>query len=163
MFGKKLGRKYCSQSCKERNPSRLEYKRGHLKTEKSRARLREHDRARYANNPQRREYSLARSRQFREEHPDRMSDYAKKRRALLTSVAVDDVNSHVVYERDNWVCGVCGKPVDRLLKWPDPMSASLDHIIPISKGGEHSYANTQLAHLVCNQRKGARIENMEAP
>lgn len=27
--------------------------------------------------------------------------------------------------------------------------------LPISKGGEHSYANTQVSHLICNIRKGA--------
>jgi 5-methylcytosine-specific restriction endonuclease McrA len=34
---------------------------------------------------------------------------------------------------------------------------SLDHVIPISAGGEHSKANTQLAHLGCNAKKQAKI------
>ena len=38
----------------------------------------------------------------------------------------------------------------------DPLSLSVDHVIPLSKGWEHSYSNTQPAHLVCNLKKGAR-------
>lgn len=33
----------------------------------------------------------------------------------------------------------------------------LDHVIPMSKGGGHTYANTQCSHLKCNVDKGARI------
>ena len=32
-------------------------------------------------------------------------------------------------------CGICGHPVDFSLKAPHPMSAQIDHIIPIAKGG----------------------------
>ena len=37
------------------------------------------------------------------------------------------------------------------------MSASLDHIVPLSQGGTHTLGNVQLAHLVCNERKHDRI------
>lgn len=33
------------------------------------------------------------------------------------------------------VCGICGKPVDKSLKFPHPLSACIDHILPIDKGG----------------------------
>ncbi|MEU0952801.1 HNH endonuclease signature motif containing protein [Streptomyces niveus] len=141
----------------------MEYSRQYLRSEKSRERHRGYDRDRYANNPERREYNLALAKKFRQENPDKMSDYVKKRRAKVTQVTVEDVDSQTVYERDNWTCGICGEPVDRLLKWPHEQYPSLDHITPISKGGEHSYANTQLAHLVCNMRKGARLDLTEAP
>lgn len=62
----------------------------------------------------------------------------------------------VVYERDGWLCGLCGGPVDRSLAWPDPMSASLDHVIPLADGGGHTPKNAQCSHLVCNERKGGR-------
>jgi len=68
-----------------------------------------------------------------------------------------------VYERDGWVCGLCAKPVDCGLSWPDPMSPSLDHVVPLSANGEHSRANTQLAHWICNVRKGARLAEDEVP
>ena len=67
------------------------------------------------------------------------------------------VNSLVVFERDKWLCGLCGTSVDQELLWPDPMSKSLDHIRPLSLRGDHSYENVQLAHLRCNISKGNRV------
>lgn len=55
------------------------------------------------------------------------------------------------------VCCICGQPVDKTLKKPDPMSPSVDHIDPLSRGGaEHDPANLRLAHYGCNSRKGNR-------
>lgn len=52
------------------------------------------------------------------------------------------------------ICGICGKPIDKNIKYPDPMSATVDHIIPISKGGHPSDINNlQLAHFCCNRQK----------
>jgi 5-methylcytosine-specific restriction endonuclease McrA len=36
------------------------------------------------------------------------------------------------------VCGICGRPVDKTLKWPHPFSPTVDHIIPIDRGGHPS-------------------------
>lgn len=44
----------------------------------------------------------------------------------------------------------------RYAKYPESLSASLDHRVPLAKGGKHSMANCQLAHLDCNVLKGAR-------
>lgn len=83
-------------------------------------------------------------------------DAARKRRAAIRAVRVEQVNSHVVFEQASWVCGICDTGIPRITLWPHPLSASLDHIIPLASGGEHSYANTQPAHLACNMSKGAR-------
>ena len=58
------------------------------------------------------------------------------------------------------VCGICGKPVDKTLKPPDPMAPVIDHIIPISKGGHPSaMENLQLAHWTCNRQKSDKLFN----
>ena len=68
-----------------------------------------------------------------------------------------DKNRHLVLIRDE-VCAICGGVIDKRLKFPHPMSASIDHIIPISKGGHPSNIdNLQLTHLICNQVKGSRL------
>lgn len=56
------------------------------------------------------------------------------------------------------ICAICGKPVDKSLKWPHPFSATVDHIIPVNKGGHPSdLANLQLAHWCCNRKKSDKI------
>lgn len=55
-------------------------------------------------------------------------------------------------------CGICGRPVDFDKKFPDPWSATLDHIIPVSKGGAPAaLENLQLAHLQCNRQKASKL------
>jgi hypothetical protein len=65
------------------------------------------------------------------------------------------VDRLAVCERDDWRCGICGDAVPKEARWPDPMSATLDHVTPVSRGGSHTESNVRLAHLVCNQRRGA--------
>ena len=56
------------------------------------------------------------------------------------------------------ICAICGRPVDKSIKSPDPMSPSIDHIIPIAKGGHPSDINNlQLTHRACNRAKGTKL------
>lgn len=56
------------------------------------------------------------------------------------------------------VCGICRKPVDLSLKYPHPLSACIDHIIPIAKGGHPSdIENLQLSHWTCNRQKSDKL------
>lgn len=56
------------------------------------------------------------------------------------------------------VCGICGKPIDKSLKFPHPLSACIDHIIPVAKGGHPSDINNlQLAHMCCNRQKSDKL------
>lgn len=79
------------------------------------------------------------------------------RKRRVRAVFDEQVHMTTVIERDGWTCGLCGDPVDPAIDWPDSMSASIDHIIPIARGGRHNYENVQLAHLLCNLRKKDRI------
>ena len=55
-------------------------------------------------------------------------------------------------------CGICGKLVDKSLKYPHPLSACVDHIIPIAKGGHPSdIDNLQLSHWTCNRQKSDKL------
>jgi hypothetical protein len=61
-----------------------------------------------------------------------------------------------IMARDKGMCQLCRKRV--VLTKGDPLSPSLDHIIPVAQGGSNDDANLQLAHLVCNVIKGNTIK-----
>ena len=62
------------------------------------------------------------------------------------------------------VCGICGRPVDKELKNPDPMAPTVDHIIPLAKHGDPvSLDNLQLAHRYCNRMKSDKMPEINNP
>lgn len=70
-----------------------------------------------------------------------------------------DKNKKRILKTEN-VCAICGKPVNKKLKAPDPMSPVIDHIFPVSKGGHPSaIENLQLAHWTCNRQKSDKLFN----
>jgi 5-methylcytosine-specific restriction endonuclease McrA len=82
-------------------------------------------------------------------------DRRKARKVKQRGAQTEPVNARRVYERDQWRCGLCRRKVNQALRYPHPKSPSLDHVVPLAVGGEHSMANTQLAHLDCNRDKRA--------
>lgn len=93
-------------------------------------------------------------RRWRKRNPEKVKTWGAARRARKRGATVEKVSPVEIFERDGWVCQLCGKKVNKRLKYPHPMSASLDHILALARGGEHSQANVQLAHLVCHDRAG---------
>lgn len=85
------------------------------------------------------------------------------RRARMYSAEYQQINNLEVYCRDGWTCGICGDPINPNVEYPDMMSASLDHILPISRGGTHTMDNVQASHLGCNMAKGNRNTAMVVP
>jgi 5-methylcytosine-specific restriction endonuclease McrA len=51
--------------------------------------------------------------------------------------------------RESDICWLCGKPG----------ADSIDHVVPVAKGGSDAISNLRPAHLwPCNQRKGSRVQ-----
>ena len=79
----------------------------------------------------------------------------------------DNIILSRLYERDNGVCHICGS----LCNWNDYEVRedgtfvagndypSIDHVIPLSKGGQHSWNNVKLAHRICNTLKSDQIDS----
>lgn len=89
-------------------------------------------------------------------------DSRDRRRARKRQAFIEEVWRKKVYERDNWVCQLCNEPVDRDAEVPERFAPTLDHIVPLALGGDHSYANIETAHFICNSRKSHNIEGQLA-
>lgn len=82
-----------------------------------------------------------------------------RRRARIAGARVESVNHVAVFMRDGWRCQLCGVRTPRRHQGTTKLTApELDHIVPLSLGGEHSYRNTQCACRACNGAKGATIK-----
>ena len=65
----------------------------------------------------------------------------------------EPINIPSIFGRDRYRCGICGEQTNPFAKVPDPRAPTLDHIIPVSKGGPHIASNVQCACFECNWRK----------
>lgn len=103
--------------------------------------------------------------QWRGENRERHSDLSRRRRARMRDAFVEDVPRLEIFERDNWQCQIVGCfypgiPASLDAGRHHPLLASVDHIIPLSKGGKHKRSNLACSHLRCNVSKQARIEGI---
>lgn len=57
-----------------------------------------------------------------------------------------------VFQRDKFHCQSCGKTCKET-------NLSIDHIIPLSRGGKNDISNLQTLCLTCNQQKTDKIDN----
>lgn len=62
-----------------------------------------------------------------------------------------------ILRKTSTVCALCGMPLDKTLKYPNPMSITIDHIIPVALGGKSTIDNLQATHWICNRQKGTKI------
>lgn len=123
-------------------------------------------RCRYRNRdarPHRREYDRSRHRDRREMDVAAPTGWRNaKATAAWYGVDYEEFDRDEIFERDAWTCGICCEPIDPYLAYPEPLSASIDHVVPWSRGGAHTRENSQAAHLVCNLQKGAQVEMIAA-
>ncbi len=77
----------------------------------------------------------------------------KKRKKKIRQVYIHDITVKKLHKRDKGICGICGKKVDLRLSYNNFKAATIDHILPLAKGGWHEWGNVQLAHRECNNKK----------
>ncbi len=79
----------------------------------------------------------------RREEDGRLARYRAERRQRerMQADQSEVFRSADVYERDDWTCRLCLSPLNRDAVWPAPDSPSVDHIVPLSRGGAHALAN----------------------
>lgn len=98
----------------------------------------------------------------RAKHLNRKEDGNHRKRARKFGRTYErGITLRKVVDRFGLTCSLCGEPCD----WNDhswseycgPLYPSIDHIIPLCKGGNHEWSNVQVAHIICNSKKETSI------
>lgn len=79
-----------------------------------------------------------------------------KNRAKRFGVKAESVVMVAVFVRDGWRCQICGRATPEGRRGTNHANApELDHRVPLSRGGTHTYENVQCACRKCNRSKAA--------
>jgi 5-methylcytosine-specific restriction endonuclease McrA len=85
---------------------------------------------------------------------DKIQHTPGERRARARGLFVEHVNKRKLWSMYQGLCALCSRPVKLA-------QVTVDHIIPLSHGGLHEYANVQPAHGICNYVKADGEFSME--
>lgn len=90
----------------------------------------------------------------------KLSNARKQKRIPEQQIIDKDITLESLYRRDSGVCYLCGGECD----WNDKngnvvgsLYPTIDHIVPVSRGGLHAWDNVRLAHFKCNVQKSNDI------
>jgi hypothetical protein len=81
----------------------------------------------------------------------------KKTVARQGALSSPRISVEIIAKRDSYICHLCNQLVDMDIKRTDKLGATIDHVLPISKGGLDTMENVALAHWICNIRKGNKV------
>ena len=80
-------------------------------------------------------------------------DAASRRRARKRDAFVAPVKRLTIFTRDKYRCHICKRLTKPSKCVPHPLAPTIDHIIPLAKGGTHEPANVATACFECNCMK----------
>lgn len=95
--------------------------------------------------------------EWRRNNRGKLREYTFRRRALKANSSHGEIDYDRLWLDCVGECPDCGTALSRKAVWPSPSFASIDHIVPLSKGGGHFQENLRYCCLTCNMRKGAKV------
>lgn len=111
----------------------------------------------------RKQYDKQYNKQYLQTERGREANYRRnlKRKSYKHKVDFTPHERKQILDRDNWNCQSCGIEVhDRSNgDWNTPDKAHIDHIVPISKGGNSEPSNLQVLCRTCNLSKRDKLDS----
>jgi 5-methylcytosine-specific restriction endonuclease McrA len=101
-----------------------------------------------------RECTNAYNRSYAQANPRSVTERAAKRQDQLKSWIPGNETKQRLYNEQNGLCALCGETLNA--HWADSEECQVDHLIPVSQGGDNSESNLVIAHRKCNQEKAAK-------
>lgn len=93
----------------------------------------------------------------REHYLATQRERVRRRRAMILETQTEEFTDDDVRMMYGDDCYLCGERINFRLRWPNPKSPSLDHVIPLSRGGAHTLENCAMTHWECNNKKNANL------
>lgn len=105
----------------------------------------------------------------RKRNKNKVREFTKERkkiRAIKNGGFDSSISSEKLFKRDNGICYICKcncnyndyKIIDSAFVTGDSFP-TIEHVVPISKGGTHTWNNVMLACMKCNTNKGTQLIN----
>lgn len=95
---------------------------------------------------------------YRKENIDNRHANFSRHRAIKAGAAfIEHINRLEIFERDLYICQICRESTLPNEHSTHALYPTIDHIIPLSKGGNHTFDNVQCAHFKCNTLKSNKI------
>lgn len=106
------------------------------------------------------------SKECSDKYKNRLKEYKRRKRVLENGRVDKSITLERLIKRDENVCYLCGSECDKedyklneegyfITGFNYP---SVEHVIPISKGGTHTWDNVKLAHYYCNILKSNKVQ-----
>ena len=91
---------------------------------------------------------------YAKKHPEKYAQYTRKRRASKASAISERYTNQDILDTWGTDCHICLAPVDLIAPRVGPGEGlHLDHVIPLSKGGNDTISNVKPSHGRCNMSK----------
>lgn len=146
---REFSRQWRKDNAERAHATAKEYRRTHKKEERARMR-------RWVNTPRGREAARAASRRYYESKPEVAKALAAQRaKAYEEGSATPEMIERKWLDSDRTCC-ICGDLIDEGMSGHDPLGFTIEHDLPISRGGKHDIDNIFFSHKRCNSSKGRR-------
>lgn len=97
-------------------------------------------------------------REWARNNPDYIWRKCAERRARKKQTAgIEKIDRNAIIQRDRATCYLCGDILDTATTFPHVKYITLDHVIPLARGGTHTTDNLHVACHSCNSRKGDNL------
>lgn len=153
-----IKRKYCSSNCAAKNNYWKKYREDKLKKvycKKCGEKL-THGRQEYCRNCYKEHVSEVRKKRRKERMQDpKYISYLRQRAIIEKHTRKAKIKSGGSFTEKDWK-DLCGKYDNKCLCCGEEKKLSVDHVIPLSRGGSNTIDNIQPLCVLCNSKKGTK-------
>ena len=87
----------------------------------------------------------------------RRKEMLRRERIVSNGKVHWDISIERLLRRDGHSCYLCGETVNTKTDHNDDYYPSIEHVVPVAKGGTHTWDNVKLAHRRCNYLKSDEV------